>query len=274
MSPRIMLWEHISPGSLLDLIFLSMLSMPETALANTPTDQCIDSRVSPWLSAIAYPLGSNLLLPSFFGNIEVHGQSNLPTSGPVILAPVHRSRWDALIVPHVTGPRATGRYLRFMVTADEVKGLQGWFIRRLGGFPINPRRPGIASFRYSMELLRQGEMMVIFPEGGIFRDAQVHPLKSGLARLAIQAEQGHPNLGVKIVPIYLCYSRALPVWGSKVQVSIGAPLSVARYITGSPKKNARKLTTDLHHHLAQLGEQVQPDEEIWKSAHAEEVAQL
>ena len=248
--------------------------MSETALANTHTDQTIDSCIAPWLSAIAYPLGSHVLLPSFFGKMEIHGQSNLPTSGPVILAPVHRSRWDALIIPHSTGPQVTGRYLRFMVTADEVKGLQGWFIRRLGGFPINPRRPGIASFRYGVELLRQGEMMVIFPEGGIFRDAQVHPLKSGLARLALHAEQSQPSLGVKIVPIYLCYSRALPVWGSKVQVNIGAPLCVDRYLAGSFKQNAKQLTADLHRQLAQLGEQVQPDEEVWKSAHAEEVAQL
>lgn len=248
--------------------------MPETALANTHTEQTIDSRISPWLSAIAYPLGSNILLPSFFGDIEVRGQANLPGSGPVILAPVHRSRWDALIIPHVTGPRITGRYLRFMVTSDEVKGIQGWFIRRLGGFPINPRRPGIASLRYGIELLRQGEMMVIFPEGGIFRDAQVHPLKAGLARLAIQAEQGHPGLGVKIVPIYLCYSRALPVWGTQVKVNIGPPLSVDRYVTGSFKNDARKLTAELQRHLMHLGQQVQPDEEVWKRSHAEEAAQI
>jgi len=248
--------------------------MSETALANTHSEQVIDSRISPWLSAIAYPLGSNVLLPSFFGNIEVRGQSNLPTSGPVILAPVHRSRWDALIIPHVSGPQITGRYLRFMVTSDEVKGIQGWFIRRLGGFPINPRRPGIASLRYGMEMLRQGEMMVIFPEGGIFRDAQVHPLKSGLARLALQAEQGHPDLGIKIVPIYLCYSRALPVWGTKVQVNIGTPLRVDRYLTGSLKQDAKNLTADLQRHLIQLGKQIQPDEEIWKGSQVEEAAQM
>lgn len=249
--------------------------MSETALATSHTDPAIDSRISPWLSAIAYPLGSRVLLPSFFGSIEVWGQAHLPCTGPVILAPVHRSRWDALIVPHVAGPRVTGRYLHFMVTADEVKGLQGWFIQRLGGFPINPRRPGIASLRHGLDLLRQGEMMVIFPEGGIFRDAQVHPLKAGLARLAIQAEQGHPDLGVKIVPIYLCYSRALPVWGTQVRVNIGAPLTVAHYRTNSLKQDARKLTADLQQRLTQLGEQIQPDADVWsRPACPEEAAQL
>lgn len=248
--------------------------MSETALATSHTDPAIDSRISPWLSAIAYPLGSRVLLPSFFGKIEVWGQSHLPAAGPVILAPVHRSRWDALVIPHVTGPRITGRYPHFMVTADEVKGMQGWFIQRLGGFPINPRRPGIASLRHGMELLRQGEMMVIFPEGGIFRDAQVHPLKAGLARLAIQAEQGQSQLGVQIVPIYLCYSRALPVWGTQVRVNIGAPLHVAHYRSGSLKQDARNLTADLQQQLQYLGEQIQPDAEVWSRSCAEEAAQL
>jgi len=232
------------------------------------------SRFSPWLTPLAYFLGERLILPGYFRQIDIVGQEYLCHRGPIILAPTHRARWDSLVIPYAAGRSVTGRDLHFMVTADEVKGLQGWFIRRLGGFPINPRRPGIASLRYGMEMLRQGEMMVIFPEGGIFRDAQVHPLKSGLARLALQAEQGHPDLGIKIVPIYLCYSRALPVWGTKVQVNIGTPLRVDRYLTGSLKQDAKNLTADLQRHLIQLGKQIQPDEEIWKGSQVEEAAQM
>lgn len=216
--------------------------------------ELVNSRVSPWLSAIAYPLGSRALLPHYFGKIEAHGQDNLPRSGPVIVAPVHRSRWDALIVPHATGPQVTGRYLRFMVTANEVTGLQGWFIRRLGGFPVNPQRPGVSSLRYGLELLKQEEMLVIFPEGAIFRDRTVHPLKTGLARLAIQAETLQPDLGVKIVPIYLAYDQPYPSWGTRVQLNIGTPISVNAYLTGSAKQDAKTLTQDLHRHLTQLGE--------------------
>jgi 1-acyl-sn-glycerol-3-phosphate acyltransferase len=210
----------------------------------------VNSRISPWLSAIAYSLGSRLLLPAFFGQIHVTGQEHVPQSGPVILAPMHRSRWDALVVPHVTGPNLTGRYLRFMVTSDEVKGIQGWLIRRLGGFPVDPRRPGISSLRYGVELLQQGEMLVIFPEGGIFRDRTIHPLKQGLARLAIQAEGNPPELGIKILPIQIEYSRELPRWGDSVTVRIGEALSVADFVTGSAKQDAKNLTQELRKRLA------------------------
>lgn len=212
----------------------------------------INSRVSPWLAALAYPLGSRIVLPTYFSNLSIVGQENIPSEGPVILAPTHRSRWDALVVPHVSGRRVTGRYLRFMVTSDEVIGLQGWVIRRLGGFPVNPRQPGITSLRYGLELVLAGEMLVIFPEGGIFQDGQLHPLKPGLARLAVQAESAQPGLGLKVVPIHLQYSELVPQWGCSIHVRIGAPLDVAVYLRQSPKADAKRLTGDLQTSLERL----------------------
>lgn len=212
--------------------------MPAKVASNT-------SRVSPWLTSVLYPLGHYIVLPFYFGKIEITGQEHLPQEGPVILAPTHRSRWDALIVPYATGEMVTGRDLRFMVTADEVKGLQGWFIRHLGGFAIDLRHPGIGSLRYGVELLLDKQMLVIFPEGGIFQDGEVHPIKQGLARLAIQAQSIEPNLGVKIVPISIRYRPRVPRWRSRVKVAIGHPISVADYATGAGKKEARLLTADL-----------------------------
>lgn len=215
----------------------------------------VSSHVSPWLATLAYLLGRRLILPLFFRRIEVTGQENLPTSGPVILAPTHRSRWDALLVPYATGRGVTGRDLRFMVSANEVRGIQGWFVRRLGGFAVDPKHPAITTLRHGVELLLQGEMLVIFPEGNIFRDGYLHPLKPGLARLAISAESSHPGLGVKIVPVSLCYSQSFPQWGCDVKIRIGSPLQVANYNTGSVKQNAKQLTTDLEAALTEVSGQ-------------------
>ncbi len=207
----------------------------------------VNSHVSPWLASLVYPLGRYCVLPFYFKSLEVIGQENLPKQGPVILAPTHRSRWDALIVPFATGRHVTGRDLRFMVTVDEMQGLQEWFIRRLGGFAVDQKHPTIATLRHGVELLHQGEMLVIFPEGNIFQDHQVHPLKSGLARLALQAETSYANLGlgIKIVPISIHYDPIIPQWGSNVKVRIGSPLSVPDYCQGSVKKNAQSLMQDL-----------------------------
>ncbi|MBW4690708.1 MAG: 1-acyl-sn-glycerol-3-phosphate acyltransferase [Lyngbya sp. HA4199-MV5] len=204
-----------------------------------------DSQCSSWLASLVYPLGRYLVVPAYFRRVEVIGRENLPQSGPVILAPTHRSRWDAVLVPYAAGHDITGRHLRFMVSADEVRGLQGWFIRHLGGFPIDTSRPAIASLRHGVELLQNRESLVIFPEGNIFRETQVQRLKPGLARLALQAEASQPNLGIQVVPIRFYYSKPLAPWRSRVKIFIGQPLCVAAYNLKTPKQSAQLLTADL-----------------------------
>jgi 1-acyl-sn-glycerol-3-phosphate acyltransferase len=247
------------------MVLLSPWHRSETALVRShlsrsvvkcpaePQITTIQSQISPWLTPLAYGLGCWFVLPNYF-KIQVTGQENLPKDGPVILAPTHRARWDSLLVPYAAGRFVTGRDLRFMVTADEVKGFQGWLIRRLGGFPVNPRHPAIASLRYGVEVLQNREMLVIYPEGNIFRDNQLRSLKPGLARLALQAEASKPGLGIKVVPIHLNYSQPFPTWGCRAKVAIGKPLAVSTYNQGSVKQNAQRLTEDLETALRQLGQ--------------------
>lgn len=227
--------------------------MSQSSASNpSPTSSPERSRCSPWMMPLVYFLGRRLVMPTYFKRIEVVGQENLPISGPVILAPTHRSRWDALIVPYGTGRGVTGRDLRFMVSADEVRGVQGWFIKRLGGFAVNTRRPSITTLRHGIDLLQQAQMLVIFPEGGIFRDADVHPLKPGLARLALQAETSDPDLNVQVVPIGLAYTPSFPRWGATVKMHIGQPFSVADYAEDSTKAGSKRLTADLDQALTAL----------------------
>ncbi|TAF09612.1 MAG: 1-acyl-sn-glycerol-3-phosphate acyltransferase [Nostocales cyanobacterium] len=213
------------------------------------------SRVSPWLTPLAYSLGHNVVIPSFFGKIDIIGQENIPKNGPIILAPTHRSRWDSLVLPYATGRYVSGRDMRFMVTINECQGLQGWFVKRMGGFPVDPQRPAIATLRHTVELMVEGEMLVIYPEGGIFRDGKVHTLKSGISRLALTAESIHPGLEIKIIPVGINYSQPYPNWGTDVNIHIGEHIKVTDYINGGLKKDAKRLTADLTIKLQKLSHQ-------------------
>ena len=116
-------------------------------------------------------LTQDVALSGFFrGGVTVLGGEHLPQTGPVLLAPTHRSRWDALMLPRAAGRRVTGRDCRFMVSSDEMQGLQGWFLHRLGCFPVNPRKPAAASLRFAVELLQACQQLVVFPEGRIAQD--------------------------------------------------------------------------------------------------------
>lgn len=229
-------------------------SSSDSQLSSEKTDE-LKSHVSPLLAKLLYPLGCHLVVPSFFGKIEIFGQENIPLHDPVIIAPTHRSRWDAVIVPYAVGRLVSGRDLRFMVSANEVKGIQGWIIRRMGGFPVNTDRPQLNSVRHSIELLKSNqEMLVIFPEGGIFNDERIHPLKRGVASIALQAETDRSEEGVKILPVGIRYSRPYPTWGTDVRVDIGAALTVKKYQTKSLRQSSQKLTAALQKSLEELYE--------------------
>jgi 1-acyl-sn-glycerol-3-phosphate acyltransferase len=215
-----------------------------------------NSQINPCLIRLAYPLGCNVVMPLFFKSIDVVGRENVPQTGPVLVAPTHRSRWDALILPYAIGRLASGRDLRFMVTADEYnRPIQGWFIRQLGGFPVNVERPGFGTFAHSVELLSQGEMLTIFPEGGIIRDTKVKPLKRGVARIALEVEVERPGSGIKILPVSLKYDSLYPSWGSRATIKIGQPIDVASYSSASIKKSSEKLTRELEATLIDLHEE-------------------
>src|ERR671932_519815 len=99
------------------MVSLSLPAMPTLQLpvnhAVTRSYKPTTSRCSPFLTPLAYFLGQRFLLPLYFRKISVSGQENLPHSGPVILAPTHRARWDSLVLPLAAGRPVTGRDLRF-----------------------------------------------------------------------------------------------------------------------------------------------------------------
>ena len=201
---------------------------------------------------IVHPLARHIVLPACFREIRAMGQEHLPATGATILAPTHRSRWDPLVLSHATGRAVSGRDLRFMTTATETTGIQGWFACRLGAFPIDLKRPGIGSLRHGLDLLHQGEMLTIFPEGGIFHQDTVSRLKPGLGRLAMQAECTQPGLKVRVLPVAIRYSTGKPRWGCDAIVNIGKPIWVKDYPKDSTKRSAKKLTADLSEALQDL----------------------
>jgi 1-acyl-sn-glycerol-3-phosphate acyltransferase len=191
----------------------------------SPRERSLCNGISPWLSPVAMVVTIDLVLQGYFGELTVLDREHLPRDGAVLLAPTHRARWDALMLPWAAGRRVTGRDCRFMVTADEMKGLQGWFLYRLGCFPVNQGRPTLASLRFSVELLACGQQLVVFPEGRIRREDGPIRLHQGLARLALlAASQG---VDVPVVPVGIAYGHADPRPGDRAALCFGRPLRAA-----------------------------------------------
>jgi 1-acyl-sn-glycerol-3-phosphate acyltransferase len=212
-------------------------------------ERLVCNGISPWLSPLAMAATQDLALPAFFNGVAVEGRENLSREGAVLLAPTHRARWDALLLPHAAGRRITGRDCRFMVTLDEMQGLQGWFLHRLGCFPVDQGRPTLSSLRLAVELLGRGEQLVVFPEGRIHRQDEPLHLHQGLARLAQLARS--QGVDVRVLPIGIAYGHPVPRPGDRAAVQIAPPL----WVEGEGREAGRRFTTALGEAMAKAERQ-------------------
>ena len=187
--------------------------------------------IDPFWAPLAMLVTQDLALPLQFRERIVLNPEHLPMSGPVLLAPTHRARWDALMLPMAAGRRVTGRDCRFMVTTTEMGGAQGWFLQRLGCFPVDQERPSMTTLRLAIDLLADGQQLVVFPEGRIQRQDRAIQLHLGLVRLAQLAQRR--GVKVPVIPIGLGYSQAPPRPFSRAAICFGEPMTL-------PEKSSRE----------------------------------
>jgi 1-acyl-sn-glycerol-3-phosphate acyltransferase len=190
---------------------------------------------------------SRLLFPG-----PVVGLENLPPSGAYVIAPLHRSHLDFLIVA-----RISRRRLRYLAKAEVWRFARlGRFIERLGALPVHRESADRDSFNRSLAVLLGGEPLMLFPEGTRGDGPVVGELREGAAYLALRA-------GVPLVPVGLAGTERVlsprhhiprP---SKVRIVIGpvvtrpagsvgnrVPRSLVRSITGELAEAIQRATED------------------------------
>ena len=115
-----------------------------------------------------------------------------------------------------------------MVTKSEMRGIQGWFLKRLGCFSINQISPSLSTLRFAINLIAKGEQLVVFPEGKINKFGRKLVLKEGLYRLARLATK--KTNSIIIIPIGIAYSKVSPQFRSEFCLSLGKPISMTDYL--------------------------------------------
>ena len=187
----------------------------------------------------------DIVLKIFFSEIKIQKNSFvIPKNSSIILAPTHRSRWDGLVLTRAMGRRVTNRDCRFMVTKSEMKGIQGWFLKRLGCFSIDQLSPSLSVLRYAIDLIVKKNQLVVFPEGKINKYSKKIILKEGLYRLALLAAK--KTNSIFIVPIGIAYSQVSPKIRGKVSLCFGDPLLVNKKSNLSIKDFNENLNRRMH----------------------------
>jgi len=185
--------------------------------------------------------------------LEVHGRDRLPTVGPFVLAPIHRSYVDFLVAG-ISVPRR----VRFMAK-DSLWSGPRWFVRfieAMGAYPVNRERPDRDALRMSLEALDAGDPVVMFPEGRRKDGPVVEDLYDGPSWVACRAR-------VPIVPVAIGGSdRAMPIGSrmirfAKVRVVIGEPILPDVPLTGRvPRRAISEVTEQLGKDLQSLYDEV------------------
>jgi 1-acyl-sn-glycerol-3-phosphate acyltransferase len=209
---------------------------------------------------MAYAVFKALMTPivRMLFKVRVEGLENIPASGPVILASNHHSFSDSIFLPMVLRRRVT-----FVAKAEYFERKRTkWFFSMMGQIPVK-RGGGPASERAleaAEEVLRNGGVFGIYPEGTRSPDGRLYKGRTGVARLAMRT-------GAPICPVAMIGTREAqpigqvkPNFGSPITIRIGAPMHFERFRNDaaalSDPKAMRQITDEVMFELRELSGQV------------------
>ncbi|TDW31505.1 lysophospholipid acyltransferase family protein [Cryobacterium psychrophilum] len=170
---------------------------------------------------------------ALFGSLRVHpaldGGHHLPNQGGAVLAITHFGYLDFALVEWQMWKR-NRRHIRFMAKKGAFdQPLVGRLLRGMRHISVD-MTAGAAAYGEAVTALQSGEVLGVFPEGGVNASFTVRELKTGTARMAAEA-------GVPIIPIAVWGGHRLltknhkpvlrEIVGIPVHFAVGEPLTVA-----------------------------------------------
>jgi 1-acyl-sn-glycerol-3-phosphate acyltransferase len=206
-------------------------------------------------SKLVYTLIRGLVVGVSVGytRTRVVGKHNIPSEGAFLLCPIHRSNIDTPLAAAVTRRR-----LRFM-GKDSLWKIRpiGFILSALGAFPVTRGSADREALKRCINVLQEGEPLVLFPEGTRQSGPLVQPLFDGAAYVAVKA-------GVPIIPVGIGGSEGVMPKGSKMiyprkcVVVVGEPLRATLDEQGRvPRSAVKDITSQLTIELQRLYDEAQ-----------------
>jgi 1-acyl-sn-glycerol-3-phosphate acyltransferase len=183
------------------------------------------------VAAFSWPLLYGLF------RLRVQGRENVPASGGFILACNHLSNFDPWPLGMPLWPR---RWLRFMAKVELYWWPATYVLDAAGAFKVHRDRADVEAIETAVRLAREGNVVVVFPEGtrrrkGLVKRHQARP-RSGAARIALHA-------GVPLVPAAVAGTDRLLTLGP-LRVAFGAPIEMEDLVSDGDLRSASQEATD------------------------------
>ncbi|MGC9319522.1 MAG: lysophospholipid acyltransferase family protein [Armatimonadota bacterium] len=178
-------------------------------------------------------------LMRLLGGWRVTGHDNVPERGGAVIASNHLSFLD----PPIVGS-ALRRRTYYFAKSELFVPVFGWVIRKCYAFPVERGAADTRALKEAIKLLRQGELLTMFPEGTRSRDGSVREFDLGAALAASRAE-------VPVIPCALTGTNdVLPIGArwfrrGRVAVSFGEAIDSLQFGPRPGKKDLRRITRQI-----------------------------
>ncbi|GAB3762130.1 lysophospholipid acyltransferase family protein [Microlunatus parietis] len=192
----------------------------------------------------------------------MEGEENIPAKGPVLIASNHLSAGETFLIPAMIR-----RSMSFPAKIELFQGkslperLLGLFLRSIGIRPIDRSggRVSASDMDQVADILREGGVLGIFPEGTRSPDGRLYKGKTGVARLVLQT-------GASVVPAAMINTHLVPTklfgipWMHRPGLRFGKPLRFDQYAAaGNDREVLRWITDEVMNSIMELSGQVYVD---------------
>lgn len=154
--------------------------------------------------------------------VEKVGEKNIPKEGAYIVCANHRSNWDPPILV------SSIKRISYIMAKEELfkNNFIKWIAKKCCVFPVKRGKMDIESMKFALKVLKDEQILVIFPEGtrnGMEKNGRA---QNGTAFMALKT-------GVPVIPVGI-QGTLKPF--HKVKLNYGKPLDFSKYKTNKPEK--------------------------------------
>ena len=190
-----------------------------------------------------------VLLSKIYFRLTCNGREHVPQHGAYVMAAVHRSNLDIVVISITTLRRQ--RYMG----KDTLWKKQpfNWILSALGGFPVTRGTVDRVALQRCLDVVKGGEPLVLYPEGTRLSGPTIGPLFDGVAYVATKC-------GVPIIPVGIAGTEramgkgAKMIRPAKVHLEIGPPIMPPVAVDGGrvSRDVMHQVTEQLHAELQRL----------------------
>jgi len=184
-----------------------------------------------------------------FTRWTVEGSEHVPASGPVVLVSNHLHLLDPPLLAASCKRRVHPMAKRELFETP----LVGWVLWPYGAFPVRRFSADMGALRAARGYLRNGHVVLMFPEGTRSKDARLHPALPGAAMVALLAN-------APVVPVAITGTESIRVPGTlvrwmkrdrlRIRVTFGEPFDLA--YGGAEARHAEHATDSIMRRIAAL----------------------